>query len=58
MTGEQGELALVDPSPGELRELGRVQALEGRSWNVPAMADGRVYWRNHQEMVCYELCGQ
>ena len=40
VTGEFGGIALVDPAGGELKELGFVQALEGRSWNPPAVADG------------------
>jgi hypothetical protein len=58
VSGEFGELVLVDPTNGELRELGRLQALEGKSWNVPAIANGRVYWRNNREMVCYEVGGR
>jgi len=54
VTGEKGQLALVEANP-ELRELGRVQALKGRSWNPAAVANGRVYWRNAVEMVCFDL---
>jgi outer membrane protein assembly factor BamB len=52
---ETGELALVEATPEQYRRLGGVQALKGRTWNYPALAGGRVYVRNDQEMACYDL---
>jgi outer membrane protein assembly factor BamB len=53
---EQGVLALVEARPDEFHELGSFQALpRHRSWNPPAMADGRVYLRNNVQMACYDL---
>ena len=34
---EEGELVLVDPSPDAYRELTRFQALDGKTWNPPAL---------------------
>jgi outer membrane protein assembly factor BamB len=57
--GEKGELALVEASPQGHKELGRIQALEwepgGRTWNVPALVNGRAYVRNDSRMACYDL---
>jgi outer membrane protein assembly factor BamB len=55
--GEQGEVALVEATPAAFRELGRVQPWEGRTWNVPALADGRLYMRSNRQMACYDLKG-
>lgn len=52
---EQGDLALVEASPGEYRELGKIQALEGKTWNNPVLVRGRALVRNHLQMACYEL---
>ncbi|HMF12184.1 MAG TPA: PQQ-binding-like beta-propeller repeat protein [Gemmataceae bacterium] len=55
---ESGELALVEATPAEHRQLGIIQALDansGKTWNNPALADGKVFVRNHQEMACYGL---
>jgi outer membrane protein assembly factor BamB len=56
VVSEQGDLALVAASPEAHRELpGRFHALEGKTWNHPVVAHGRLYVRNGQEAVCYEL---
>lgn len=52
---EQGELVLVKATPTEYTELGRIAAIEGRTWNNPAMRDGRIFVRNHLEMAAYDL---
>lgn len=55
VSGEYGELALVQATPAEHREIGRIQILEGKSWNNAALAGGLLFARNHKDMVCYDL---
>jgi len=56
IVGERGQVALVEASPAAFHELGQVKALEGdKTWNCPALADGRFYIRNHQQMACFDL---
>ena len=50
-----GELALVAAVPDRYSELSRFSALSGKTWNVPAIADGRLLVRNATEMACYNL---
>jgi outer membrane protein assembly factor BamB len=52
---EQGELVLVAATPEKLRELSRVPAIEGTTWNVPAFADGILLVRNTEEMAAFDL---
>jgi outer membrane protein assembly factor BamB len=53
--GEAGELALVEANSAEYRELGRIQAIEGKTWNNPALIGRRILVRNHLEMAAYDL---
>ena len=52
---DRGVLALVEATGEAYNEKGRVQALEGRCWTAPSLANGRLYLRNHEEMVSYDL---
>jgi outer membrane protein assembly factor BamB len=52
---ESGELALVKASPGKYEEIARFQAIEGKTWNMPAIADGRLIVRNASEMACFRI---
>ncbi|MBL8890577.1 MAG: PQQ-like beta-propeller repeat protein [Planctomycetaceae bacterium] len=55
ITEESGELILLEANPEEHIELGRIQALEGKTWNHPVVVGQRLYLRNAAEAVCYEL---
>jgi outer membrane protein assembly factor BamB len=55
---ESGKLVLVEATPEAFRELGSIQAIEGRTWNYPALARGIVYVRNDVEMAAYDLRGK
>jgi outer membrane protein assembly factor BamB len=52
---ESGKLVLVEATPEGHRELGSIAALDGKTWNHLALADGKAYVRNHREMACYDL---
>jgi len=55
ITGETGELALVEFNPSEFHELAKIQALEGKTWNNPALSGDLLLVRNAQEAACYQL---
>jgi outer membrane protein assembly factor BamB len=55
---ESGDLVLVEATPGGHRELGKFSALDGKTWNPPALSQGFALVRNHNEMACYQLPGQ
>ena len=52
---EVGELALASANPKKYQELGRFQAIEGKTWNHPIVIGNRIFVRNGEEMACYEV---
>lgn len=52
---ELGELVLVAASPDKYQELAHLSALEGVTWNNPALAGSMLLIRNANEASCYEL---
>jgi hypothetical protein len=52
---EQGDVALVKATPDKHQELAKFQALEGKTWNHPVVAHGKLFVRNGEEAACYEL---
>jgi outer membrane protein assembly factor BamB len=52
---EEGELHLVELSPEAFKELGTVQALNGKTWCNLCMYGKRLLVRNAEEAACFEL---
>jgi outer membrane protein assembly factor BamB len=55
ITTEDGDLALVKATPSGHEELARVRAIDGRTWNVPAIDDGILLIRNANEMAAFDV---
>ncbi len=55
ITTEQGELVLVRATPESHQELARFQAIEGKTWNIPAIDHGLLLVRNTEQMACFRL---
>jgi outer membrane protein assembly factor BamB len=52
---EAGEAVLVAANSAKHEELGRFQAIEGKTWNHPTIVGQRLFVRNAEEMACYDL---
>jgi outer membrane protein assembly factor BamB len=52
---EGGEVVLVRATPERHIELARFQAIEGKTWNHPVIANGRLLVRNLQEMAAFDI---
>jgi len=55
---ETGNVVLVEATPEGRRELSKFSALDGKTWNPPALSKGFLFVRNHNEMACYALPGR
>jgi outer membrane protein assembly factor BamB len=56
VSSEQGEILLVEATPDRPNSvLGRFQAVEGITWNNPALYGPYLLVRNAEEAACYKL---
>jgi outer membrane protein assembly factor BamB len=52
---DAGELVLVRATPDQHTEIARFSAIQGKTWNYPAIAGGRLLVRNGNEMAAYNI---
>ncbi|HEX6900516.1 MAG TPA: PQQ-binding-like beta-propeller repeat protein [Thermoanaerobaculia bacterium] len=52
---DRGKLLLVEATPESYKELASFQALEGKAWTSPVLANGKVYLRDEDEMIALDL---
>lgn len=54
---ENGEMALIEATPEAYRLKGTftIASRNGKSWPHPAIADGKLYLRDQDELHCYAL---
>ena len=50
-----GDLVLVEASPEGYRELTKFHAFDGKTWNHPVVAHGKLFVRNSEEMAAFRL---
>lgn len=61
--GENGDVALVEPSPESYREKGRFTPTDQpkhpnpmeKAWAYPVVANGQLYLRDHGMLWCYDV---
>ncbi|MCC6795313.1 MAG: PQQ-like beta-propeller repeat protein [Candidatus Hydrogenedentes bacterium] len=52
---EKGEVVLVKTNPSIYEEVAKFKAIEGKTWNHPVVANGKLFVRNAEEAACYDL---
>ncbi len=55
---EKGDIALVNAAPDQFKELARVPAIKGKTWNHPVLVDDVLLVRNGEEMAAFRLAKQ
>ena len=53
--GDSGRLALVRANPAGHVEASSAQVLSGTCWTSPSLAQGRLYLRNMEEILCLDV---
>jgi outer membrane protein assembly factor BamB len=53
--GEHGKLALVEANPEKYVERGSCQLLGGRCWTMPVLANGKLYVRDQEQILCLKV---
>ena len=52
---EEGDVVLVPATTESPRELARIHAIDGKTWNHPVLSRGRLLVRNSDEAACFDL---
>ena len=52
---EKGAVVRVATDPEKHVETARFLAIQGKTWNHPIVAHGRLYVRNGEELACFQL---
>lgn len=52
---ETGDVVLVKANPQRHEEVAKFEALSGKTWNVPAIAQGILIVRNTTDMAAYQI---
>ena len=55
----KGNLFLVRPNPSEFKKVGEIKSaiadVKNPAWTVPVVANGKLYLRYMQKLICYQL---
>jgi outer membrane protein assembly factor BamB len=51
---EDGTVVLVEPDPKKLKEIAKLPALDGKTWNNPVLSGSLLLVRNDHEAICFE----
>lgn len=55
VVSERGQLVLLRAGSEKLEELATIPAMNAKTWNHPIVVGDKLYLRNAEEAVCYQL---
>jgi len=55
IVGETGKLAVAEASPSGYHEKGSYRIFRRKSWTPPSLANGKLYLRDQQQVLCLDL---
>jgi outer membrane protein assembly factor BamB len=55
ITTETGDVILAKATPERHEEISSFPAVDGKTWNIPAISDGHLIVRNSAEMACFRI---
>ena len=55
---DRGKLGLAEATPAGYIEKATAKVLSGLCWTVPTLANGKLYARNEEEMICLDITGK
>jgi len=55
VVSEEGDLALVSATPDEFKEIAKVPAIDGKTWNHPVIVGDTLLVRNGETMAAFRL---
>jgi outer membrane protein assembly factor BamB len=55
--GESGTLALAEATPAAFVKISSFQFSRGKCWTMPVLANGNLYVRDEEKIVCLDLKG-
>ena len=54
---DRGKLGLAEATPAGYIEKASAKVLSGLCWTAPTLADGKLYLRDEEEIVCLDMTG-
>ncbi len=55
VASERGDIVLLRADPASHQEVARFQVFDSKTWNPPVVIGDRLYHRNAEQAVCYQL---
>ena len=58
LLSDRGKLGLAEATPAGYIEKASTKVMSGLCWTMPTLANGKLYVRNEEEMICVDMTGK